>query len=351
MGESTFEIPEVYELANIVLALAFEPLNKPRYILSATGYYKEVMDYFKPYQSHPLIQSLAIKDDNELGEKYFSFRENSYCFKIDADNKVVKNGQYHKVFYTRFSSIFEDNIALLNDFIAATNFRSFYKSHQSYYKQLLKKTEAYMPMVKMWKWIEKEFPQRSQSYKTIISPLIDGNHSTQNYTWLGNPDKPFRESLMFVCGAGVYEGKTEYTEKQVEGLLSGVVFTEIDHNYVNPTSDKYIDRINKILSKRAVWALPGKPADMYKNAYEIFNEYMTHALFFVYLLDTGFTGADYELVRVRRTAMNEERRGFHLFTKFTDHLIELYKNRPAGKTIADLYPDILDWCEKQTLMN
>lgn len=153
---------------------------------------------------------------------------------------------------------------------------------------------------------------------------------------------------MFVCGSGQYEGKSEYTDKQIEGFLSGVVFTEIDHNYVNPTSDKHIDRINTIFAKRALWSEAGKPGDLYKNAYAVFNEYMTHALFFVYLLDTGFTGADYELVRSRRIAMNEDRRGFRLFTKFTDHLIELYKTRPAGKTIAELYPEILDWCEKQT---
>jgi len=347
MGKSTFETPEVYELANIILALACEPLNKRGYILSNTAYYKEVMSYFSAYKNHPVISSLGLKDDNELAEKYFSFRENSYSFMIDKKGKIVRNGQYHKVFYTKFSSIFEDNISLLNDFILQSNFRSFYRSHKKYYSQLLKQTEAYMPMFKMWKWMENEFPQRSQSYKTIISPLIDGNHSTQNYTWLGDPNKPFRESLMFVCGSGQYEGKAEYTDKQIEGFLSGVVFTEIDHNYVNPTSDKHIDRINKIFAKRALWAEAGKPGDLYKNAYAVFNEYMTHALFFVYLLDTGFTGADYELVRSRRTAMNQDRRGFRLFTKFTDHLIELYKTRPAGKTIAELYPEILDWCEKQ----
>ncbi len=348
MGQSTFELPEVYELANIVLALALEPLNKKGYILTTTSYYKEVMDYFKPYQTHPLIQALGLKDDKELGEKYFSFRENSYCFKIDETNAIVRNWQYNKVFYTRFSSIFEDHLALLNDFIQKTGFRSFYRKHQSYYNELLKKTEDHMPMKKMWVWVEKEFPQRSQSYKTIISPLIDGNHSTQNYTWLGNPNKPFRESLMFVCGSGQYEGKTEYTDKQIEGFLSGIVFTEIDHNYVNPISDKHIDRINKIFGKREIWAITGKPSDAYPTPYNVFNEYMTHALFFVYLLDTGFTGADYDLVRSRRIAMNEDRRGFRLFTKFTDHLIELYKTRPAGKTIAELYPEILDWCERQT---
>jgi len=346
MGKSTFEIPEVYELANIILALACEPLNKRGYILSTTAYYKQVLSYFEAYKNHPIITALGLKDDNALAEKYFSFRENSYCFKIDEKGKIIRNGQYHKVFYTRFSSIFEDHIWLMNDFMVQSDFRSFYRNHKTYYDQLLQRTEAYMPMLKMWKWMENEFPQRSHSYKTIISPLIDGNHSTQNYTWLGDPNKPFRESLMFVCGSGQYEGKTEYTDKQIEGFLSGVVFTEIDHNYVNPTSDKYVDRINQIFAKRELWAIPEKPADLYKNQYQVFNEYMTHALFFVYLLDIGFTGTDYELVKSRRIAMNEDRRGFRLFTKFTDQLIQLYKNRPKGKTIADLYPEILDWCEK-----
>ena len=38
-----------------------------------------------------------------------------------------------------------------------------------------------------------------------------------------------------------------------------------------------------------------------------------------------------------------ERRGFTQFTPFNRFLLALYVNRPEGKTLADLYPQIVAW--------
>ncbi len=36
-------------------------------------------------------------------------------------------------------------------------------------------------------------------------------------------------------------------------------------------------------------------------------------------------------------------RGFKKFIAFNDYLVQLYVNRPAGTTLAELYPQIIKW--------
>src|SRR5690606_17543288 len=93
------------------------------------------------------------------------------------------------------------------------------------------------------------------------------------------------ENVMFICGTGRYDSVQSFTEKQREGMMSGVVFTEIDHNYVNPTTDKYRKQVDSIFSNRDYWVKPGVARNYYGSPYAIFNEYMTHAVFCVYIDD------------------------------------------------------------------
>ena len=87
---------------------------------------------------------------------------------------------------------------------------------------------------------------------------------------------------MFVCRA---ENAPEYNQNVNEMLESRVVFTEIDHNFVNPLSDKKIDIINKVFADRNRWTKEGNGTSAYESAYSVFNEYMTWGLFSLYCLD------------------------------------------------------------------
>src|SRR5690606_2091926 len=128
---------------------------------------------------------------------------------------------------------------LVEDFARQSGFRKFYKSNAAYYARQIKRQKELMPVRNMWQWLEEKFPgTKYQSYKIVFSPLIGGSHSTQNFVAYYE-DSFFKESVMFVCGPDRYDQSAELSEKQKEGLLSGIVFTEIDHNYVNRVSYKF----------------------------------------------------------------------------------------------------------------
>jgi hypothetical protein len=119
-----------------------------------------------------------------------------------------------------------------------------------------------------------------------------------------------------------------------------MLFTEIDHNYVNPITDldSNLRKVVKSFSNIAKW----NKASSYGLPALTFNEYMTWGVFMLYACDI-YEGKDLkEIEKVTVDIMNY--RGFIHFQEFYDQLLALYKNRDDGKTVADLYPDILKWC-------
>ena len=77
----------------------------------------------------------------------------------------------------------------------------------------------------------------------------------------------------------------------------------------------------------------------------VFNEYMTHSLFCLYVLDKyDAATADY-IIKARETLM-VERRYYGRFREFNKELIRL-RNENKNIKAVDLFPKILEWCKDQ----
>ena len=65
-------------------------------------------------------------------------------------------------------------------------------------------------------------------------------------------------------------------------------------------------------------------------------------------IDTRLTRAKEEQAKMIAAVdqMMTNRRGFPMFAQFDKFLVNLYRTRPPGTTIADLYPQIIAWFEK-----
>lgn len=96
-----------------------------------------------------------------------------------------------------------------------------------------------------------------------------------------------------------------------------------------------------------MWLADDKPAKRaYNNVYACFNEYMNWGL--VSLRYVDLAPKDELPVLLKRI---EERmvtyRGFKKFAEFNQFLVSAYTNRPAAATVADLYPQIIQWFASQ----
>jgi len=338
------EVPEVYELANIIWTIS--PSGRRADNLNKHGdYYKKVSKYFKPYLNHPLFKKLDFKGDSYMSN-YYDFRENSFAYSFDGKNKLGWGQPY---FYVNgndrnFNSLFKELIPLIEDFAQESNYRAFYKSNLSYYQQLIKEEFELMPIKKMWQWLENNFPTKFDSYKVVFSPLINASHSTQNFS-SSLDGKWFMETVMFVSGPTIFYNDKQLNKRQKEGLASGIVFTEIDHNYVNPESSKFNAAIDSIFSKRQVWTSSIGDTKFYNSPETVFNEYMTHAVFCLYVLDT-FDAETADFIIKRRGSLMVEHRGYIKFREFNKKLIEVHNLNKQSKT-SDLFLKIIGWCKTQ----
>ena len=144
---------------------------------------------------------------------------------------------------------------------------------------------------------------------------------------------------MFVSGPGSLENK-DFTEVR-EGLFSRVIFTEIDHNYVNPITKKYSNKVSEAFSDIDKW----NKQNSYRNPERTFNEYMTWAIFSLYAYD-NYEKEDFEIINEKMIKQMVNSRKFVLFEQFDMKLLELYSSREKEQKISDLYPIVLDWAEK-----
>lgn len=343
----SFETPEVYELANIIWTLSPSG-RKASDLQKNTTYFRKVEKYFRPYLNHPVFAKLITNDSNYF-QSYYEFRENSFMYEFSGD-KIVKGDNYNLVYgddWLNFNNLFTELLPLVQDFSDQSNFRRFYQKNKSFYASDCQELQALLPVQDMWQWLEKEFPIHVDAYKIVFSPLILGSHSTQKYIGLfvtGDTSYSlYTETIMFICDAQHLNGSKKITELEKQGLMSGIVFTEIDHNYVNPVSANYWHDIEAIFDAD-VWVDSNKNI-LYESPFSVFNEYMTHAVFCLWVSEK-YEVATADYVIAKRIELNAKYRGFRKFEAFNAELFRLRKTHP-GKTVAELYPLMLEWSKTQ----
>lgn len=348
-GRVIIAIPEVSELANILMVLNKDAEIDKNMFDTQTDYYKKVKAYFSPYTKHPMIDTIqkyisGLRDmegapyrmfSNEAYGYYYHFKMNACTYRFKGKNKIVNNG-YIRDMGKGYSSVNPmKDLKLIADFAKKSNFRKFYADNKPYYDTLLATYRQLNPIDKMQKWLDKRFGFTYDNYSIYFSPLIWGAHSAKAF------DEPnFKQTFMFVARAD-FDEKIPRTINELSE--SRVVFTEIDHNYVNPVSDKFIDRINPIFSNRAKWAAR-EITNQYNTPYKVFNEYMTFAVYSLYILDNYGEQNLYEFLPIMETQM-QDGRGFSEFKAFNRALLAMYQKDKNVK-IEQLYQQILDWTEK-----
>lgn len=330
----SIEIPEVQELTYIVFALTETGINSKYLIEKDSEYYKEVIKEFGRYKDDSLV--LAIEP--LLKQEYDIEIKMDACGFYFYDDEIKKDSTYKTLSWGDKNYI-EPYINQLEAFSKRTNFREFYKNHKQYYNSLIKLMEIQSPIQKQWDWLEREFSFNYDNYRIAFSPLTYDGHSSNNFK-----QEDFKQTAMFVSGP---IEKSKRNKKVIEGLMTRVVFTEIDHNYVNPTSDKYNLEINKSFKDLSKWATEDALYN-YNSTYSVFNEYMTWSVFTLYAKD-NFNETDFGTVNtiVENQMSKPERRGFIKFKEFNQKLLDLYINKSANEKVEDLYPKILKWCNDQ----
>jgi hypothetical protein len=116
------------------------------------------------------------------------------------------------------------------------------------------------------------------------------------------------------------------------------VFTEIDHNYVNPATDRFQGRVKHIFRDVSFW---NRNPDTYRSSLATFNEYMTWAVFNLYARD-NYDAAIAAAFRESVILSMVQSRRFPRFREFEQVVMEVYSAAGPQPCIPNLYAEILD---------
>jgi hypothetical protein len=190
----------------------------------------------------------------------------------------------------------------------------------------------------MIEWLKREFPTSTYNYYNIIfSPLVYANQSTTSFE-----DNQFKEAQLHINFPFENKELKPRIPKSYKRYRGNILFTELNHNFINPEAEKYKNQIGKVFTDLSIWERKNSSASSYGSSLSCFEEYLNWALVTLYLYDM----ADKKEFEVIKTLIDERmvnNRGFIKFDLFNSFFLEKYKSKNSKQTIADLYPELINW--------
>ncbi len=338
-GKYKIEINELKELIHIMIAITKTGKENDDMIQQQGQYYKDVLTYFKPYENEAIVKTFDSLVNASI-YNYIFLTGNGITYKFKG-NKLVKD----EVFEFVANKVADVEIKVnpittykkqIEDFALKSNFKAFYNQQKTYFNQIIADYEKKANLDKQWTWLEKKFNSKINSYIIYCSPLINGLNYTGEFD-----NNNFKLAYMVLPSLDKYP---KMTELQNEILNTRVMFTEIDHNYVNPPSDANAQTINELFKDRSIWVnenMYGTSA--YPNPIKVFNEYMTFGVFLLYCKDhydeKTFTTTTADVIALMTD------RGFPKMKDFTTNLFKVY-DANENKKIEEWYPEFLSTFKK-----
>lgn len=320
------EMTESYELSNIILALTQYGRTDKWDVQKVPPYYDEILKYFEPVKNHPLLDS--VNYSRPKWEKFLGFRTDMYAFSFDKNGKLKRNYPFNS-----FGPIEVDkNIDLINDFVEKSNYRRFYKDHKDLYDKIISNYKEYYFVGKSKQFLDKVSEKSKndalKKYIVAISPLVGGQNCHRDTDSSTTVDFPNISKDLILGNL-----ETGYKTRVVENHS---LFTEMDHGYVNPISDKY-ERLITSNFNIAKW-----DKESGYSGINGFNEYMTWAVYDLFIKENFPKVAD--SIALQWQYQNASR-GFIAQNLFAKKVSELYFKQKGNKRIESIYKPLLKWCK------
>ncbi|MEN9298690.1 MAG: hypothetical protein RLZZ429_1003 [Bacteroidota bacterium] len=340
-GKTLVETTPMYELVNVIIALT-DYAQKDRWLVKkGTEYYNNMEDWFKNYKEEGIVKSFDSILKKNLVD-YFSLRNNAYTFNLKSSGVIKRDPVFHSI--EGKNNITENYLDELGTFAKKTDFLSFYQKNIPIYESQKRFFSDSVNTSSMIEWLNRNFPGRSYNvFKVIFSPLVFSSQNGQQYR--SNNFTENQAHINFPYLTPLLSKKFNSNEQTI--LRAKLLFTEFNHSYINPEANKskYRKLVDSLFILKEKWVKNGSEAAIYyKSSYMCFNEYMNWGLIALWASETLTTE---ELNKINVETENEMYdRGFIKFKDFNSMLLELFKTRDKNETLADLYPRIIEWFQK-----
>ncbi|MBX7250173.1 MAG: DUF4932 domain-containing protein [Caulobacteraceae bacterium] len=334
-------VPEVYELVNIAIALTPFASENEGLVAADTAYMQRVREHFGRFRDDPFVRDVDAALRREFFSGYFGLKMNGYAFEFDARGRIQRSRVYDRTgFDGARENLLLPYLAHMQAFSDATGFRDFYAANASTYGEQIDFLQNQVNIRDMLRWLQREFPsvRPYDGVKIIFSPLVGWNQSVTRFESNG-----YRELQPHVNFP--YPGRTGLSAAAGPVVRGEILFTELNHGFINPTADRVAGTVHAALGAPSGWATP-QALTAYPNGLAVFDEYMNWGLVTLYEMDR-LSEADWS-ASMRSTNRMMVERGFPRFEAFNAELVRLYRARRPGEPLESLYPDIIAWFARET---
>ncbi|MEQ7154523.1 hypothetical protein [Brevundimonas aurifodinae] len=301
------------ELAWILAGLS--PLDRGGNALNRdTAYWRAAETWFGAFQDHPAVTALG--DDFNLPRLI----GNAANYTMNAQGDLTRSPGSRAMWDDPAGDLFSRHRDLIASFGLESRALAFFDAQRDTLEESRSTLAGAVELADMQSWLEVQFVARPGAMTVFVSPVTGG----WNFTNL-DPETP----RLWVPAAT--RPATPYDRFRIVRAI----FTEMDHNYVNPATARLGPSAFGFMTEANGWATPEAWSN-YGTAELIINEYMTFSAFLAYAQDR-LAGED--LARTEtETRRLMERRGFIRFARFAD---AVSGERRRGVNLEALYPAVM----------
>lgn len=301
------------ELAWILAGLS--PLDRGGDALNRdTAYWRAAETWFGAFQDHPAVTALG--SDFNLPRLI----GNAANYSMDAQEDLTRSPGSRAMWDDPDGDLFTRHRDLIASFGRESRAMAFFDAQRGTLEDSRLTLAVAVDLADMQTWLETQFVARPGAMTVFVSPVTGG----WNFTNL-DPKTP----RLWVPAAA--RPATPYDRFRIVRAI----FTEMDHNYVNPATARLAPSAFGFMTEANGWATPQAWLD-YGTAELIVNEYMTFSAFLAYAQDR-LAGED--LARTETdTRRLMEPRGFPQFARFAD---AVSGERRRGISLEALYPAVM----------
>lgn len=292
-------------------------------------YKEDMQNYFKQYK-----QQKAVKEFAKLSKKGFNFdAPHDFMLHLSQPSELAQTSDFSKYLTNRAGG--KNNLISftknLRQFSEASNFDNFYNKHISFYNTLVNNAYKDMKDMNLTEALDDYYGMKVNSYNVILSPMIiPGGYG------LNVEGKNGLYDIFAIIGPGdvIQKSNKEAIPTFASGYNQGLIWHEFSHSFVNPTTDKYLDDINKY--DKLYTKIKAQMQSQAYTSWEIcVNEHIVRAvtarLTYTYL---GKAAGDQAIVE-------EENNGFFYIKALCKSLENYEKNRDTYPTFESYYPQLI----------
>lgn len=307
-------VHEATELAWLLAGLS--PLGRGDATLNRqTDYWRAAEVWFAPFADHPAVTALGA--DFNLPRLIGNAANHGF----DLNSRLIRAKSGVAMWGDRRGDLFTRNRSAIEQFARESRARVFLKEQAGALEAGRAALREAVDLADMQAWLDAQFMARPAAMQVYVSPVTGG----WNFTNL-DPVTP----RLWV------PAPSPSTSEDAKLAIARGIFTEMDHNYVNPATKRLRARAYGFMTVEKGWATERGWED-YGSPELVVNEYMTFAAFVAYA--QGRLNED-SLARLEVAVDGlMVRKGFPKFAAFWREL--KLQRASAAAPLEALYPAVL----------